>query len=405
MNSQNESVEGSREATSEKELVAALRSEGLAVLTVSRGEQDNEVFSVKKKPRSSRRSGGVSSNDIAIFCRQFATLLNSGVNVLDAVDDASEMTSSARLSVILKEVSNDIRSGSSLSEGLHKHVKVFGIVFVSMIEAGEKSGKLGKILQDLANYTENSVKLKRKVKAASVYPAFIAVFFFFTMSVLVLFIIPRFESMFKSFGAELPLPTRIVMGASRLAIHNIVWIVLAMLASVVGFIMFYRTTPGRMAVDRFKLKVPIFGPIVGKVIFARYFMTFATLIRSGVDVVGSLEIASKVTDNLPLQRIIERIRQRIIEGSSLSEEMEKSSIFPRMVVRMSSVGEKSGKLDEMYEKMADYYGDEVDAAVQTMSSVIEPILIVLMGGMVGIAVTAMYLPIFKLASAMMAKQG
>ncbi len=401
-NALNEVVEGARNAVSEKELISALRNEGLAVYSVEEAAAEAGVKARIKQIRSGGH-GGVNAQDIAVFCRQMATLINAGVNILDAIDDISEMATSSRLRAVLKTVGSNVREGSTLSDAMKRHDKVFGRVFVSMIEAGEKSGKLGKVLQDLASYTENSVKLQRKMKAASVYPAFIVCFLIATMMVLVLFIIPRFESMFASFGAELPLPTKIVMGFSRAVINNIMLIILAVAGAVTGVVMSYKTPAGRMIIDRFVLSIPIFGPIVKKVVFARFFQTFGTLLRSGVDIVASLEIAARVTNSLPVQRVIETIRTKVIEGSSLSAEMEKHGIFPRMVVRMTAVGEKSGQIDEMCEKMSDYYSDEVDTAVAAMSSIIEPLLIVLLGIVVGVAVVAMYLPIFKLAGAMMGK--
>lgn len=400
-NLNNEAVDGFRNAGTERELVSTLRNEGLVVFSVK--EVKDEASRKEKKRAAGMKGGAVGQADVAIFCRQLATLINAGVSILDGIDDLSEMVPNARFSKLLKTVANDVREGSTMSDALKKHQKVFGKIFIAMISAGEKSGKLGKVLSDLAIYLESSIKLRRKVKAASAYPIFVGGFFILALGALVLFVIPRFKAIFISFGAELPLPTRIIMGISETAIKNIHWIILLLIGTITGTTMSYRTTPGRMFFDNLKLRMPIFGEIMTKVVFARFFQTLSTLLQSGIDIVASLEIAGKVTNNLPVERMIGTIRSRVIEGSTISGEMEKFSLFPRMVVRMTAIGEKSGKLDEMFVKLSEYYNDEIDAAVSIMSSIIEPLLIILLGLVVGIAVVAMYLPMFKMALAVMGK--
>ncbi|MCL2334960.1 MAG: type II secretion system F family protein, partial [Endomicrobia bacterium] len=230
-------------------------------------------------------------------------------------------------------------------------------------------------------------------------------FFIIVLLVLVLGIIPRFEDMFKSFGATLPLPTRVVMGVSRFIIHNLPWITLGVIAFITAFIMFKRSPGGHFIYDKTLFKIPIFGKIYIKIVLARFFQTLSTLVKSGVDIISSLEISMNVADNLYIESILRSVKERVLEGNPLGSEMAKLEIFPRMVTRMTAVGEKSGQLDAMFDKITDYFTDEVDAAVASMSSIIEPILIVGLGFIVGIAVTAMYLPIFNLAGAMMAGQG
>jgi type IV pilus assembly protein PilC len=393
-NSLNELIEGNHTSDSEKELVSSLRNEGLVVFSVTeiRGQEIE-----KQKKKTIRKIGKITAQDIAIFCRQLATLINAGVSILDAVEDISDMVANVRFQKVLKSVAADIREGNMLSVAMKKHQNVFGKIFVALVGAGEKSGKLGSVLQDLALYLENSVKLKRKVTAASVYPLFIGIFFVGVLSGVVLFLIPRFEMMFSSFGAELPLPTRIVMGISKTAVNNFFVVLLMLVGAIIGIPMAYRTPSGRMMIDKFKLNIPIFGEMSTKIIFARFFQTLSTLLRSGIDIVTSLEIASKVINSLPIEQIVDTIKTRIVEGSTLSSEMGKNQVFPKMVVRMTAVGEKSGKLDEMLVKLSDYYTDEVDAAVAVMSSVIEPVLIIFLGVVIGVVVIAMYLPIFRLA--------
>lgn len=398
-NALNETIEGFRSAGSDQELVASLKGEGLFVFQIKTAKE--ELAQKGKTAKKKLKGGGVTQQDIAIFCRQLSTLINAGVSILDGIEDVSEMVSTARFQKILKGIAADVRGGSALSDALKKHQKIFGKVFISLIGSGEKSGQLGKTLVDLADYEEDSVKLKRQVKAASTYPAFIGVFFTGALGGLIFVLIPKFKAMFASFGAELPLPTRIVMAISDAAIHNIVWILLLLGGITTGIVSAYRTTAGRMFFDRMTLRLPVFGDMILKIVLARFFKTMATLIVSGTDIIASLDIAGKVADNLYIETIIVNIRNKIVEGSTLSEEMDKSEVFPKMVVRMTSVGEKSGQMDEMFDKISDYYSSEVDAMVTSMSSIIEPFLIVALGGIVGLFVVVMYLPIFKLAGAIM----
>jgi len=398
---------GSKDMASKKDLIAYLRGEGFIPVSIEEGGGINTSAISKAFAKSSAKKakgGKVKMIDIALFCRQLATLVNAGVNILEAVDDIADMANNARLRDILKQVAEDLRGGIPLSDSLRKH-KVFSKTLTSMVEVGEKSGKLAKVLADLATYLENNVKLMRKVKAASTYPMVIGCFFIIVLLALVLGIIPKFEEMFKSFGAALPLPTQIVMGVSRFMIRNILYIIFGAVAFATSFILFKRSPGGHYIYDKYLFKIPVFGQIYIKIVLARFFQTLSTLVKSGVDIITSLEISTNVADNLYIESILRGVRERVLEGNPLGNEMAKLEIFPRMVTRMTAVGEKSGQLDAMFDKITDYFTDEVDAAVASMSSIVEPILIVGLGFIVGIAVTAMYLPIFQLAAAMMSGQG
>ncbi|MBN1822754.1 MAG: type II secretion system F family protein [Endomicrobiales bacterium] len=404
-NANNELVEGSRMAASERELVAMLNAEGLVVFSVT-GAKGSKTSKGGAAPAAEKTAKGsvrvsVTLQEIAVFCRQLATLINAGVPILESIDDVSEMSVRLSFKKMLKEIANDIRGGSTMSDSMKKYQSVFGRVFVSLVAAGERSGKLAKILLDLALYLENTVKLKRKVQAASMYPAFVAGFFLLALGGLVFFLIPKFKAMFASFGAQLPTPTLITIAISEFMIQNIPYLMIVFAGVVLTFAFWYKTSSGRMIMDTALLNLPIFGEINRKIVFARFFQTFATLLKSGNDIVVSLEVAARVADNAYVESKILEIRTKVIEGSTVSDEMMKMAVFPKMVARMTSVGEKSGKLDEMFEKISDYYTDEVDAAVVAMSSIIEPILIVSLGGLIGVVVIVMYLPIFKLGSAMM----
>ena len=409
VDSKGQTLRGSKDVPTKKDLISFLRSEGLTPITIddAAGGGVRSSFtraSSQGKAKTSAFKGGrggkVKMDDIALFCRQLATLVGAGVNLLEAVDDISDMSNNASLRVILKTVAEDLKSGTTLSDSLRKH-KVFSKTLTSMVEVGERSGKLAKVLSDLASYLENNVKLMRKIKSASTYPMFIGCFFIVVLLALVLGIIPRFEEMFSSFGAELPLPTKVVMGFSRFMMRNFHWILLGVASLVTGFILFKRNPKGNYIYCKMLFKIPIFGKIYIKMVLARFFQTLSTLVKSGVDIITSLEISTNVVDNSYAESLLKQIKDRVLEGNQLGFEMEKFEMFPRMVTRMTIVGEKSGQLDAMFDKITDYFTDEVDTAVAGMSSIIEPVLIVGLGVIVGVAVTAMYLPIFSMASAMM----
>ncbi|MFH1416139.1 MAG: type II secretion system F family protein [Elusimicrobiota bacterium] len=392
-------VEGIVQAETSREVVTALNSKELIAISVERVEDIAEKKKIKD--RVSKKS--LKTKDISIFCRQMATMINAGVSVIEAVTDIGQTAANLKLRQILRKVANDIKMGSSLSESLKRHPHVFNKVFTSMMLAGEESGNLDVVLLDLSGYLEATVKLRRRIKAASMYPGFVATFMLATVAGLVFFLVPRFKKLFASLGAELPLPTKIVMWFSDAAVRNIHWIILILAGLVFLVYSFYQTKVGRMRIDRFLLGIPIMGMIMTKVVFTRFFQTMATLLKSGVDIVASLEIAGKVVDNVYVEKLINNIRLKIMEGSTMSGEMNREAMFPRIAIRMTAIGEKSGKLDEMFMKISEYYNDEVDATVEGLSSILEPVLIVILGVVVGMFVLAMYLPIFKMAMAMVSQ--
>ncbi|MGM0568153.1 MAG: type II secretion system F family protein, partial [Elusimicrobiota bacterium] len=344
----------------------------------------------------------VKEREIAVFCRQFSTMIGAGVSVADALEDLSQAVDNPRLRSILKKVLDDVRAGSSLSEGFSRHKSTFSSVFVYMIGAGEESGNLANVLKDLSNYLEKNVKLKGQMRSASMYPLFIFGFFLLIIVGLVFFLIPQFKNLFESLGADLPVPTQIVMSISEFMVGNALFFIAGIIFFALGISFFYKTDKGKYFVDSFKLKFPIFGELVLKVILARFFQTLATLLNSGVDVVASLDIASKVSYNSRIERIVEKVKLGVVEGGSLSSELRKSGLFPRLTVSMTAVGEKSGSIGEMLNKISDYYTDEVDSAVEGFSSLIEPVMIISLGVVVGLFVVTMYLPIFRMAAAVMA---
>ncbi|MDR2426919.1 MAG: type II secretion system F family protein [Endomicrobium sp.] len=407
IDSRGQKIRGVREFPTKKDVILFLRGERLTPVSIEESGGARAVitrsFSNVAKPKyksAAKIPGKVKIEDIALFCRQLATLVGAGVNLLEAVDDISDMSNNPKMRGTLKEVAGDLRSGTPLSDSLKKH-KMFTKTLTSMVEVGERSGKLSKVLGDLALYLENNVKLIRKIKSASTYPMFIGCFFVLVLLALIVGIIPRFEEMFMSFGADLPAPTKVVMNISNFVIGNGLWLFLGTVFFIIGFMLFKKNPRGNLIYCRLLFKMPIFGKIYMKMVLARFFQTLSTLVKSGVDIVASLDISTNVMDNSFTESIMRKVKAKVLEGNQLGMEMEQYEMFPRMVTRMTIVGEKSGQLDAMFDKITDYFTDEVDAAVATISSVIEPVLIIGLGFIVGLAVTAMYLPIFYLASAMM----
>ncbi len=364
------------------------------------------IDSIKKLGLTNKRAetGKVKMNDIAVFARQLATMVNAGVNILEAVQDVSMMVQNKYFSGVLQRVVKDIKNGLPLSQALSKHKQVFDNTFVSMISVGERSGQLGEVLLDLADYIENSVKLRRKIKSAAAYPIFVGSFFLIVFLGIVLFLIPKFEEMFASFGADLPALTKMVVSLSHFVLDRALYIIGFLVVLFIVFKIVTKTPQGLLLWHKSFFKIPVFGPIYTKMIFARYFQTLSTLVKSGVDIVVSIQISASTVTNTYIKGILENIRSAVISGQSFSANMEKYNVFPRLVIRMTAVGEKTGQMDEMFLKVTDYYNEEVNTTVASLSSIIEPVLIVGLGIMVGFIVVALYLPIFSMAGAMVNQQ-
>ena len=340
----------------------------------------------------------VSTKDLAIFTRQFATMINSGLPLVQCLDILANQVEKAAFKGIIVQVMQDVEAGATLAESLRKHPKVFDNLFVNMVEAGEAGGILDDILLRLATYIEKAEALRRKIKGAMMYPAVVMTVAGGTTIFMLLFIIPTFAKLFQDFGAELPMPTQIVMDLSDF-LRAYWW---TLLLGAAGFIVALRkaraTDKGRLVTDRFMLKVPVLGDVLLKGAIARFTRTLGTLISSGVPILDGLEITANTSGNKVLENAIRGARESIREGETIAAPLKASSVFPPMVVQMISVGEETGALDEMLNKIALFYEDEVNTAVEALTSVIEPIMIVVMGLIVGGMVVAMYLPMFKMVS-------
>jgi len=343
-------------------------------------------------------SGGIDSKDIVVFARQFATMIDAGLPLVQCLEILASQQENKTFKAILFAVKNDVEGGSTFADALKKHPKAFDNLFVNLVAAGEVGGILDTIFLRLANYLEKSMKLKKKVKGAMVYPATILVVASIVVAVLLGWVIPIFENMFKEFGnAQLPLPTQIVINVSKKFKILFIPIVIAIAGVVFTFKWFYGTPKGRLSVDTFTLKTPIFGNLLRKVAVARFSRTLATMVSSGVPILDALDIVAASAGNKVVENAIIETKNSISEGKTMAEPLEESGVFPSMVCQMISVGEATGAMDAMLNKIADFYDDEVDSAVDAMTAMMEPLMMVFLGVIIGGLVVAMYLPVFKLA--------
>jgi type IV pilus assembly protein PilC len=342
---------------------------------------------------------GVSTRDIVIFTRQFATMINSGLPLVQSLDILAEQTENAPLRKTIQEVLYDVESGHTLADAMSRHPKIFTDLFVNMVAAGEAGGILDTILLRLAVFLEKSDALRRKIKGAMVYPAVIFGVAISAIVVLLVFVIPTFQNMFASAGIPLPLPTRVVIGMSAF-LQGYWWALIAgIITVVVVFRQFYRTSTGELLIDRTLLAFPILGDMQRKAAVARFTRTLGTLVSSGVSILEGLEITARTAGNRVIHDAVMGSRASIAGGETIAGPLKESGVFPPMVVQMINVGEQTGGLDAMLTKVADFYDEEVDRAVETLLSAMEPIMIVVLGVVVGGMIVAMYLPIFDMINA------
>ena len=345
------------------------------------------------------RKGKVKTRDIVIFTRQFATMINAGLPLVQSLSILASQTENKTLQEVTRAVVHDVEAGNTLADAFRKHPRAFSDLYVNMVAAGEAGGILDTILIRLATFLEKSDALIRKVKGAMVYPAVIMSVAVIAIAVLLIFVIPTFQSMFASVNLELPLPTRIVIGMSQLLI-GYWWAIIAAIAGLFfAFNRYYATSGGKLQIDGLMLKAPVLGDILRKSAVSRFTRTLGTLISSGVSILDGLEITAKTAGNMVIHNAVMESRQSIAGGETIAAPLEKSKVFPPMVISMIAVGEQTGGLDEMLTKIADFYDDEVDAAVAALTSLIEPVMMVFLGGVVGGFLVAMYLPIFSIAGA------
>lgn len=341
---------------------------------------------------------GVSGKDLVVFSRQFATMIDAGLPLVQCLEILGSQQANLVFKKVIKAIQIDVEGGSTFADALKKHPDVFDSLYVNLIAAGEVGGILDVILQRLSNYLEKAMKLKGQVKSAMVYPISIMCVAILVVTVLLVWVIPIFENMFKEFGgAALPAPTQIVINLSKWTQSNFPFLI----AFVIGLVFLWkwiRKNPKTLAAsDDIFLKMPVFGPLIRKVAVARFTRTLGTMISSGVPILEALDITARAAGNKTVEKAVQRARQSISEGKSIAEPIAQSKVFPPMVCQMINVGEQTGALDSMLSKIADFYDEEVDAAVKGLTSLMEPAMMVILGGIIGGLVVAMYLPIFEMA--------
>jgi len=389
-NATGEALAGELVADTAEAAVAQLRRQRI-VATHIQPKKSGLSLSFKMKPK-------IKGKDLAVFTRQFSTMINSGLPLVQCLEILSKQTSNSTLREVIVDVTSRVEAGASLAEALAKRPEAFDTLFVNMVDAGEAGGILDNILMRLATYIEKAEALKRKVIGAMTYPGVVFAVALMATLFMLLFIIPVFAKVFSDYGGQLPLPTRIVVGVSEML--RACWWALGglLVVAVLAVKRTYRSERGRRAIDGFLLRAPIVGEVLRKSSIARFTRTLGTMISSGVPILASLDVTARTAGNKVIEEAVLAARTGIRGGETIAGPLSKSDAFPPMVVQMIAVGEETGALDTMLEKIADFYDDEVNAAVEALTSVIEPVMIVLMGALVGGMTIAMYLPMFKLVN-------
>ncbi|MEA2084682.1 MAG: type II secretion system F family protein [Thermodesulfobacteriota bacterium] len=340
----------------------------------------------------------VTTKDIVIFTRQLSTMIDAGLPLVQSLEILGDQQENVTFKKVLIEIRTDVESGNTFADAMKKHPKIFNNLYCNMIDAGEVGGILDTILNRLAIFMEKNMLLAKKVKGALTYPLICLCISIVILGVILIFVVPVFDKMFADFGASLPALTQMVVNMSNLVQHNFVFIVLG--AGFVAFVVkrIYSTEKGRIKGDALLLKLPVFGPLIKKVAVAKFTRTLSTMLQSGVPILESLNVVGRTAGNKIIEIAIFRVADAISEGRTIAEPLEETGVFPSMVIQMINVGESTGSLDTMLEKIADFYDEEVDQAVENMTAMIEPFMMVFLGGMIGTLVVSMYLPIFKMGS-------
>ncbi len=389
-----ETLQGEMEAKNRDAVISWLRSQRIrpkANKVRAKGRFDQEL----KIPGFGEK---VTTKDVVIFTRQLTTMIDSGLPIVQSLDILSQQSENKTFSKKIRQIKQDVEGGTTFGDALRKHPKQFDDLYTNMVDAGEIGGILDTILARLSGYMEKAMKLKSKIKGAMIYPVSIVAVAVIVTTILLVFVIPTFADMFSSVGKALPLPTQIAMNLSYVTVAYLKYIIAFWVAVFFAVRMWYRTEKGRYAIDGLLLKLPIFGDLFRKAAVARFTRTLSTLISSGVPILDSLYITGKTAGNKVVEKVILDARQSISEGRTLTEPLTESRVFPPMVCQMINVGETTGALDSMLNKIADFYDDEVDSAVSNLTALMEPLVIVFLGVVIGGLVVAMYMPIFQLGT-------
>lgn len=397
-NPQGKLVTGRTEAATQAMVVKILKDQGLTPTQIDAGAGIISEQQSKSRKQKLRR-GGTKIEDLVLISRQLATMIRAGLPLIEVLNILGEQVDKLILRNVLRQVEKDVQGGSSFYEALARHPKVFSQFFLSMVKAGEASGMLDTILDQVATYLEKSASIRRKVKSAIMYPAAVSLFAGLIMILIMWKVVPVFEDIFRDLGQQLPLPTRIVIAISRFIRDQWYIGIIGVVGSYFLFYQWSRTKSGRVQIDTLKLKVPVFGPLMLKVSIAKFSRSLGTLMRAGVNILGALEIVAKTAGNVVIEEAVLKTKLSIQGGESITKPLVEAGVFPPMVTRMIEVGERTGALESMLHKVAEYYEDQVDAAVAGLTSLIEPLLIVFLGGMIGTIVIAMFMPLIKMIDA------
>ncbi len=379
-------VQGTMKANKKEDLERILRQNRILVKSITKKAPDIQI----------KFGTGIKKIDVSRFTRQFATMIGAGLPMVQCLEILATQMENKELAKIVNQVRDGVQGGATLSDALSRHPKVFDQLYTNMVEAGEIGGALDAILVRLAVYREKADQLIRKVKGAMVYPSVVAVVATGVTIGMLVFIVPTFAKMFGGVGAELPTPTKIVLDISNFLKSNFLYMMIGMIGALVAFLWWKKTPAGALLFDKFLIRTPVFGNLVRKSSIARFSRTLGTLLSSGVSILEALEITAKTAGNLVVANAINKSVLAIAEGDTITGPLKETGVFPPMVTQMIGVGEKTGGLDEMLGKIADFYDEEVDEAVSALTSVIEPIIIVIMGAIIGGILIAMYLPMFDI---------
>ncbi|MFO0751936.1 MAG: type II secretion system F family protein [Thermodesulfovibrionales bacterium] len=380
---------GEMSAGSRDEVIVALRRQRITPVRVD-----------EKKPKKARGQK-ITDKDKVVFTRQFATMFTAGIPIVQGLDILARQIDNKSLGAVIGQIKNDVETGITLADAMKKHPKIFDDLYVNLVAAGEAGGVLDGVLQRLAVYIEKSMKLKKKVKGAMIYPSIVISVAVLVIAIIMIFVIPIFAKMFSEMGAALPLPTRIVVAISNfLGGIGGALVFAGLIGTVFGIRQYRKTEKGRKTTDRIMLKLPVMGDLLKKVAVARFTRTLGTLLNSGVPILDGLEICARSSGNKIIEEVVFGVKSEVASGKTVAEPLSKAEVFPPMVVQMINVGESTGALDQMLVKIADFYDDEVDNAVANLTTMLEPMLMVFLGTTIGFIVIALYLPIFKMGDVM-----
>lgn len=383
----NENIMGERFASNPQALAAVLRREQVAPVSIQEKKESKSLF-------ARRRS--VSKNEVAIFTRQFSVMLDAGLPLVQCLEAMAQQNPNPAFKDVLEQIRGDVESGSTLSDAMSRHPRVFDQLYTNMIAAGEAGGILDTILQRLALFIEKIVKLKSALRSAMIYPGVILSIAVIVVGIILWKVVPVFRTLFEGFGVQLPLLTRIVLALSHFVESYILFVFVGVGIAVFGLRSYYKTDTGRHVIDALMLRIPILGDVFRKIGVARFTRTLATLLTSGVSILEGLDITARTAGNAILEDVVRQVRKNIEEGKTMTEPMKQSNFFPAMVTQMVSVGESTGELDAMLVKVADYYEEEVDVVMANFLTILEPVMMVILGVIVGGIVISIYMPMFKL---------